>query len=202
MLCSSATWLGSGLPTKPVLSSLHPLVSGHIITCPAGEAAFLLSDLLTASGQTLALPLKDAHGRPLPGCTAVLSAEELPNTNAVVTLALAAQRLENKDTFGKSDPFLKISKARENGAWAPVVKSEVRSAWATGRHGICEVASCLTLLLVLLACSWLPCSLPLSVTNALVFLAGGQQQPEPHLAPAARLHGLAVPLRRGPAPPH
>ncbi len=134
LLRSSPARLGGGLPTNPILSSLHPLVSGHLTTCPAGEAAFLLSDLLTASGQTLALPLKDAHGRPLPGCTAVLSAEELPNTNAVVTLALAAQHLDNKDMFGKSDPFLKISKARENGAWAPVVKSEVRSAGAAGRE--------------------------------------------------------------------
>ncbi|KAI7845503.1 hypothetical protein COHA_000926 [Chlorella ohadii] len=113
----------------------------------ASEAAFLLSDLLTASGQTLALPLKDAHGRPLPGCTAVLSAEELPNTNAVVTLALAAQRLENKDTFGKSDPFLKISKARENGAWAPVVKSEVVSnnlnpTWRPLRVSMASLCHC------------------------------------------------------------
>lgn len=91
----------------------------------AGEAAFLLSDLLTAPGQMLTLPLKDSHGRPLPGCTATLSAEELPNTNAVVTLALAAQRLDNMDLLSKSDPFAKISKARESGAWVPVVKSEV-----------------------------------------------------------------------------
>lgn len=58
-----------------------------------------------------------------------LSAEELPNTNAVVTLGLAAQRVENKDAFGKSDPFLKISKARESGAWVPVLKSEVGLDW-------------------------------------------------------------------------
>lgn len=61
-----------------------------------------------------------------------LSAEELPNTNAVVTLGLAAQRLENKDAFGKSDPFLKISKARESGAWVPVLKSEVGLDWGLG----------------------------------------------------------------------
>ncbi len=32
------------------------------------------------------------------------------------------------DTFSKSDPFFIISKAREGGQWAPVVKSEVRPA--------------------------------------------------------------------------
>lgn len=43
-----------------------------------------------------------------------------------VELCLAASKLENKDTWSKSDPFLRISKARENGDWAPVLKTEVR----------------------------------------------------------------------------
>ena len=51
---------------------------------PAAQGRFLLSDLLTAAGQTLTLSLTDGAGRVLPGCSAVLSAEELPNTNAVV----------------------------------------------------------------------------------------------------------------------
>ena len=42
-----------------------------------------------------------------------------------VQLALAASKLENKDTWGKSDPFVRISKARENGEWMPVLKTEV-----------------------------------------------------------------------------
>ena len=144
----------------------------------AAHGEFLLSDLLTAQGQTLTLPLADKHGRQLPGCVAVLSAEELPNSNAVVSwslgregrrglagaalrgspldscfnrppharlhppnlatprpslqvqLTLGASKLENKDTWGKSDPFVRISKARENGEWAPVLKTEV-----SGRGG-------------------------------------------------------------------
>ena len=49
-----------------------------------GEGTFLLSDLLTAPGQSLAVQLYDAQRRPLRGCVAELLAEELPNTNAVV----------------------------------------------------------------------------------------------------------------------
>ena len=90
-----------------------------------GEGRFLLSDLVTAPGQTLTVPLADRAGRPLPGCVAELSAEELPGTNALVTLALAASRLDNLDVFGKSDPFVIVSKARESG-WVPVLKTEVR----------------------------------------------------------------------------
>lgn len=51
---------------------------------PAAEGTFWLSDLLTAAGQTLTLRLTDAKGLALPGCNAVLSAEQLANTNAVV----------------------------------------------------------------------------------------------------------------------
>lgn len=51
---------------------------------PAGQADFLLSDLLTAQGQSLSVQLRDEQGRPLPGCVALLSGEELPQTNAVV----------------------------------------------------------------------------------------------------------------------
>ncbi|KAI7838705.1 hypothetical protein COHA_007502 [Chlorella ohadii] len=102
----------------------------------AGEATFLLSDLLTAPNQTLTLVLKDASGFALPGCTAMLSAEELPNSNGVVTLGLAGQGLENLDTFSKSDPFFIISKAREGGQWVPVVKSEVYDHDADGSHDL------------------------------------------------------------------
>jgi hypothetical protein len=54
----------------------------------------------------------------------------LPSTFLLlqVQLALSAVKLENKDTFGKSDPFVRISKARENGAWVPVLKTEVNKA--------------------------------------------------------------------------
>ena len=42
-----------------------------------------------------------------------------------MTLALAGIKLDNKDTWSKSDPFVRISKARESGAWVPVLKTEV-----------------------------------------------------------------------------
>jgi hypothetical protein len=57
--------------------------------CPvcdfAAQGEFVLSNLLTAQGQRLTIPLSDKHGRPLPGCGAVLSAEQLANNNAVVS---------------------------------------------------------------------------------------------------------------------
>lgn len=54
------------------------------------------------------------------------AADELPLPHYLqVEMCLAASKLENKDTFSKSDPFVRISKARESGAWVPVLKTEV-----------------------------------------------------------------------------
>jgi hypothetical protein len=114
---------------------------------PAGQADFLLSDLLTAQGQSLRVQLRDEQGRPLPGCVALLSGEELPQTNAVVSMSLSASRLDNLETFSRSDPFLRISKMRENGEWVPVLKTEVvpnnlNPAWRPFRAALSQLCNC------------------------------------------------------------
>ncbi|KAL4428006.1 hypothetical protein ABPG75_002095 [Micractinium tetrahymenae] len=111
------------------------------------EGRFLLSDLLTAPGQALSIPLTDAHRRPLPGCVALLSAEQLPNTNGVVSLTLAGSRLANLDTFSKSDPFVQVSKSREGGAWVPVLKTEVidnnlNPQWKPFQASMAQLCNC------------------------------------------------------------
>lgn len=54
----------------------------------AGDAEFLLSDLMTAASQQLRLPLRRPGARPLPrDCCVLLKAEEMANTNAVVGTA-------------------------------------------------------------------------------------------------------------------
>lgn len=63
---------------------------------PPGEASFLLSDLLTSPGQRLQLQLVDRARRPLRGAAVELRAEELPASNAVVEMAVAALKLDNK----------------------------------------------------------------------------------------------------------
>jgi hypothetical protein len=54
--------------------------------CAAAHGEFLLSDVVTAPGRKLTLPLRDKRGYQLPGCVASLTAEELPNNNAAVNL--------------------------------------------------------------------------------------------------------------------
>ena len=49
----------------------------------------------------MTIPLVDQHRRPLPGCVAVLSAEELPNTNAVVSGPLCLWELAGRAQAGR-----------------------------------------------------------------------------------------------------
>ena len=52
-------------------------------------------------------------------------AEEVAASRETVLLAFEAKNLDNKDTFSKSDPFLEISRANENGEFSLVHRTEV-----------------------------------------------------------------------------
>ena len=111
-----------------------------------------------------------------------------------VQLTLGASKLENKDTWGKSDPFVRISKARENGEWAPVLKTEVsgRGGGVGGGQARCAsspVAVCLP------GCK-APLILAFCSSHMLAYLptccAGDQQQPQPVVAPVQPFHCAAL----------
>ena len=57
----------------------------------------------------------------------LVTAEELASNKEVVTFGLEGKKLDNKDMFGKSDPFLTIYKQSSNGQWTLVHKTEVIS---------------------------------------------------------------------------
>ena len=113
-----------------------------------------------------------------------------------VQLSLAASKLENKDTWGKSDPFVRISKARSNGEWFPVLKSEASFG--------CPLWL-LSVLCLLVMSRWSRqsyCPQParlvplrgIHFTPGCVPATGGGQQPEPHLEAAEGQHGFPVQL--------
>jgi len=54
-----------------------------------------------------------------------LQAEELSPNRETVILEFSARKLDNKDFFGKSDPFLEISRANENNQFSVVHRTEV-----------------------------------------------------------------------------
>jgi Ca2+-dependent lipid-binding protein len=54
----------------------------------------------------------------------IISAEEVTANNDILNLQLAASGLDDKDKFGKSDPYYVISKSTGGPVWAVVAKSE------------------------------------------------------------------------------
>lgn len=48
--------------------------------------------------------------------------EEVQEMNTIVALRLRGENLDKKDLFGKSDPFLVISRVREGADYVPVLK--------------------------------------------------------------------------------
>ncbi|XP_040839210.1 copine-5 isoform X1 [Ochotona curzoniae] len=77
--------------------------------------------------ESLRTPGPEASGG-VPGkkCgTIVLSAEELSNCRDVATMQFCANKLDKKDFFGKSDPFLVFYRSNEDGTFTICHKTEV-----------------------------------------------------------------------------
>ncbi|CAF91569.1 unnamed protein product [Tetraodon nigroviridis] len=77
------------------------------------------------SSKTVTRPLQLKKGKPAgKGSITVRRTEEIKDNRAIV-LELEAKKLDKKDTFGKSDPFLEISKKGDDGKWQLVHRTEV-----------------------------------------------------------------------------
>jgi len=90
-----------------------------------GETTCALADIITARGQKL---VRELQRRDRPGSRRgqiIIQSEEVQELNYNITLQFGATGLDKKDLFGKSDPFLVISRSREGGSYVPVVKTEV-----------------------------------------------------------------------------
>ncbi|KAK7337838.1 hypothetical protein VNO77_18425 [Canavalia gladiata] len=92
-----------------------------------GMACCTLSEIVTKISRSLALRLqnKSGHGglRNLGALT--VHAEESVAARRAVEMIFRCSHLDNKDTFSKSDPFLRISRLVETGGSVPICKTEV-----------------------------------------------------------------------------
>ena len=74
-----------------------------------------LGDIVVSLGEIVALQSKGFTRKLGHGSGSIhLQAEELSPNRESVTIAFEAKKLDNKDFFGKSDPYLEISRANEN----------------------------------------------------------------------------------------
>lgn len=89
-----------------------------------GEVKFTLSSILRADSQKLELAIEN-HQRP--GVylgEVVIRAEAQSNTRDMLTVRFSGQKLVNKEGFfGRSDPFLEISRINEDMTYTPVWRS-------------------------------------------------------------------------------
>uniref|UniRef100_A0A8C5B473 C2 domain-containing protein n=1 Tax=Gadus morhua TaxID=8049 RepID=A0A8C5B473_GADMO len=76
------------------------------------------------SNKKLVRPLLLANGKPAGKGTITITAQELSD-NRIITLSLSGRKLDKKDFFGKSDPYLEFHKQGEDGKWMLVHRTEV-----------------------------------------------------------------------------
>uniref|UniRef100_A0A3B3UY91 Copine-3 n=1 Tax=Poecilia latipinna TaxID=48699 RepID=A0A3B3UY91_9TELE len=86
-----------------------------------GGAELTLGQIV--SSKTITRPLQLKKDKPA-GKGSITVSKEIKDNKAIV-LELEAKKLDKKDTFGKSDPFLEIFKQGENGKWQLVHRTEV-----------------------------------------------------------------------------
>ncbi|XP_069509555.1 copine-2 isoform X1 [Ambystoma mexicanum] len=87
-----------------------------------GEFCCTLGSIV--SSKKIMRPLTLGNGKPAGKGTILITAQELSD-NRVITLSMAGRKLDKKDLFGKSDPFLEFYKQGDDGKWMLVHRTEV-----------------------------------------------------------------------------
>lgn len=82
-----------------------------------------LANVMMAPGQQLIGPLR-GKGNGTQG-SVTIRGEERIETKQTLSIHFAAEKLDKKDFFGKSDPFLIFYRSREGGQWEVVHKTEI-----------------------------------------------------------------------------
>ncbi|XP_053074956.1 copine-9 isoform X2 [Neofelis nebulosa] len=88
-----------------------------------GQAFLALGEVIGGQGSRVERPLTGVPGKKCG--TILLTAEELSNCRDIATMQLCANKLDKKDFFGKSDPFLVFYRSNEDGTFTICHKTEV-----------------------------------------------------------------------------
>uniref|UniRef100_A0A452R5B1 Copine family member 9 n=1 Tax=Ursus americanus TaxID=9643 RepID=A0A452R5B1_URSAM len=88
-----------------------------------GQAFLALGEVIGGQGSRVERHLTGVPGKKCG--TILLTAEELSNCRDIATMQLCANKLDKKDFFGKSDPFLVFYRSNEDGTFTICHKTEV-----------------------------------------------------------------------------
>ncbi|XP_049718190.1 copine-9 isoform X2 [Elephas maximus indicus] len=94
-----------------------------------GQTFLALGEVIGGQGSRVERPLTGVPGKKCG--TILLTAEELSNCRDIATMQLCANKLDKKDFFGKSDPFLVFYRSNEDGT---TVKIDVYDWDRDGSH--------------------------------------------------------------------
>uniref|UniRef100_A0A3B3Z6P3 C2 domain-containing protein n=1 Tax=Periophthalmus magnuspinnatus TaxID=409849 RepID=A0A3B3Z6P3_9GOBI len=83
-----------------------------------GQTFCTLGEIIGSTGGRVGIPGKKCG-------VIILTAEELSNCRDIATMQLCANKLDKKDFFGKSDPFLVFYRSNEDGTFTICHKTEV-----------------------------------------------------------------------------
>ncbi|XP_065195164.1 copine-1-like [Sycon ciliatum] len=87
-----------------------------------GEAKTQLGKIVAAGSLELTL---EVAGKKKSSSKIKIVAEEVSNIEEKISVTWAATKLDKKDFFGKSDPFLEFSRANPDGTFTPVHRTEI-----------------------------------------------------------------------------
>ncbi|XP_065811437.1 copine-9 [Labrus bergylta] len=88
-----------------------------------GQMFCTLGEIIGTTGSRLERTLSGIPGKKCG--TIIFTAEELSNCRDIATMQLCANKLDKKDFFGKSDPFLVFYRSNEDGTFTICHKTEV-----------------------------------------------------------------------------
>ncbi|XP_053355284.1 copine-9-like [Clarias gariepinus] len=88
-----------------------------------GQTFCTLGEIIGSTGSRMERTLSGIPGKKCG--TIILTAEELSNCRDIATMQLCANKLDKKDFFGKSDPFLVFYRSNEDGTFTICHKTEV-----------------------------------------------------------------------------
>jgi len=89
-----------------------------------GGIAFNLGNLVAAAGQSITQPLIKKDGSRRSNATCTVKCEEISGEQGTIHFSIAGEKLDKKDLFGKSDPFLQFFRIREDNTWVQVHQTE------------------------------------------------------------------------------
>ncbi|KAG9269834.1 copine-9-like [Astyanax mexicanus] len=98
-------------------------ISKHVSLSFLGQTFCTLGEIIGSAGARLERTLSGIPGKKCGNI--VFTAEELSNCRDIATMQLCANKLDKKDFFGKSDPFLVFYRSNEDGTFTICHKTEV-----------------------------------------------------------------------------